>query len=204
MAAPLTPVGSPLEPNANAAEPEAAQPQLEALASARSIWDRLPALVSIRAEGMKCPKPDCYMLLQLNYSPAKAQAGQRIDLFTMSRRGLGAPRVSHETAPSRGRLGHMGQTLSTPVSIRPRLRHDVRPEPTGWTVYDATNGQTVCLDGTALIELAFEEADGLARLLNWQEREIQREARRRVLAAVPQGPARPTTPRVREAARARS
>ena len=79
----------------------------------------------------------------------------------------------------------------------------MRPEPTGWTVYDATNGQTVCLDGTALIELAFEEADGLARLLNWQEREIQREARRRVLAAVPQGPTLSTTSGLREAARAR-
>src|SRR3954470_24015840 len=107
---------------------------------------------------------------------------QRIDVFTMSRRGHREPHISHETAPSRGRLGHRGQTLSTPVSIRPRLRHDVRPEPTGWTVYDTTTGQPVCLDGAALIDLDFEEADGLARLLNWQEREIQREARRRVLA----------------------
>src|SRR6185295_16074987 len=101
-----------------------------------------------------------------------------------------------------GLLGRMGQHLSPPAA-KPRLRHDLRPEPTGWTVYDATNGQTVCLDGTALIDLAFEEADGLARLLNWQEREIQREARRRVLAAAPQGAALPTMPRVREAARAR-
>jgi hypothetical protein len=85
----------------------------------------------------------------------------------------------------------MGQTLSTPVSIRPRLRHDVRPEPTGWTVYDTTNGQTVCLDGTALIDLAFEEADGLARLLNWQEREIQHAARQLVLADAQPRPARP-------------
>ena len=97
----------------------------------------------------------------------------------------------------------MGQHLSPSTAARPRLRHDVRPEPTGWTVYDTTNGQTVCLDGTALIDLAFEEADGLARILNWQELEIQREARRRVLAAVPRGPALPTTPRVREAAHAR-
>ena len=85
----------------------------------------------------------------------------------------------------------MGQTLSTPVSTRPRLRHDVRPEPTGWTVYDTTNGQTVCLDGTALIDLTFEEADGLARLLNWQEHEIQRAARRLVLADAQPRPARP-------------
>ena len=97
----------------------------------------------------------------------------------------------------------MGQHLSPSIVARSRLRHDLRPEPTGWTVYDATNGQPVCLDGTALIDLAFEEADGLARLLNWQEREIQHEARRRVLAAAPRGAALPTTLRVREAARAR-
>ena|SRR5215210_1072420 len=124
----------------------------------------------------------------------------------MSQRGLGAPHVSHETAPSRGRLGRMGQHLSPPLSTsaaRPLLRHDLRPESTGWTVYDTTNGQPVCLDGTALIDLGFEEADGLARILNWQEHEIQREARRRVLAAVPRCPALPTTPRVREAAHAR-
>ena len=97
----------------------------------------------------------------------------------------------------------MAQHLSPSTAARPRLRHDVRPEPTGWTVYDATNGQPVCLDGTALIDLGFEEADGLARLLNWQEREIQREARRRVLAAAPQGPTLSPTSGLREAARAR-
>ena len=109
----------------------------------------------------------------------------------MSRTGLGAPRVSHETAPSRGRLGRMGQHLSPSTAARPRLRHDLRPEPTGWTVYDTTNGQPVCLDGAALIDLAFDEADGLARLLNWQEHEIQRAARRLVLAAAQPRPARP-------------
>src|SRR5829696_2684877 len=97
----------------------------------------------------------------------------------------------------------MGQHLSPSTAARPRLRHDLRPEPTGWTVYDTTNGQPVCLDGTALIDLGFEEADGLARILNWQELEIQRAARRLVLAAAPRGPALPTTPRVREAAHAR-
>src|SRR4051794_37606996 len=97
----------------------------------------------------------------------------------------------------------MAQHLSPSTAARPRLRHDVRPEPTGWTVYDTTNGQPVCLDGAALIDLDFEEADGLARILNWQEREIQRAARRLVLAAASRGPALPTTPRVREAAYAR-
>jgi hypothetical protein len=85
----------------------------------------------------------------------------------------------------------MGQHLSPSIAARSRLRHDVRPEPTGWTVYDATNGQTVCLDGTALIDLGFEEADGLARLLNWQEHEIQRVARRLVLADAQPRPAHP-------------
>src|SRR5215213_4668493 len=97
----------------------------------------------------------------------------------------------------------MGQHLSPSIAARLLLRHDVRPEPTGWTVYDATNGQPVCLNGTALIDLAFEEADGLARILNWQEREIQRAARRLVLEAKPRGPARPTTSGVRGAAHAR-
>jgi len=97
----------------------------------------------------------------------------------------------------------MGQHLSPSIAARPRLRHDVRPELTGWTVYDTTNGQPVCLDGAALIDLDFEEADGLARLLNWQEREIQRAAHRLVLAGAPRDPALPTTPRVREAAHAR-
>src|SRR4051794_9409586 len=109
----------------------------------------------------------------------------------MPRRGLGAPRVSHETAPSRGPLSRMGQHLSPSTAARPRLRHELRPEPTGWTVYDTTNGQPVCLDGTALIDLAFEEADGLARLLNWQEREIQREARPRGPAGPPPRPGPP-------------
>ena len=88
----------------------------------------------------------------------------------------------------------MGQLLSPPLptsAARTLLRHDIRPEPTGWTVYDAINGQPVCLDGTALIDLAFEEADGLARLLNWQEREIQHAARRLVLADAQPRPARP-------------
>ena len=97
----------------------------------------------------------------------------------------------------------MDQHLSPSDAARPRLRHDVRPEPTGWTVNDVTDGQPVCLEGAALIDLAFEEADGLARLLNWQEREIQREARRRVLAAAPRGAALPTASRVSEATRAR-
>src|SRR3954463_3563309 len=100
----------------------------------------------------------------------------------MSRRGLGAPRVSHETAPSRGPPGRMGQHLSPSTAARPRLRHDLRPEPTGWTGYDTTNGQPVRLDGTALIDL------------------IQRAARRLVLEAKPRGPARPTTSGVRGAA----
>src|SRR3954451_310949 len=76
----------------------------------------------------------------------------------------GLERPASATKPPRPEsvLGRMAQHLSPSIAARPRLRHDLRPEPTGWTVYDTTNGQPVCLDGTALIDLAFEEADGLA------------------------------------------
>ena len=82
----------------------------------------------------------------------------------------GFERPASATKPPRrtSLLGRMDQHLSPSDAARPRLRHDVRPEPTGWTVYDATTGQPVCLDGTALIDLAFEEAGDLVRILNWQ------------------------------------
>src|SRR3954451_5428573 len=104
----------------------------------------------------------------------------------------GLERPASATKPPRPEsvLGRMAQHLSPSIAARPRLRHDLRPEPTGWTVYDTTNGQPVCLDGTALIDLAFEEAGDLVRILNWQEREIQREARRLVSAGAQPRPAR--------------
>src|SRR4051812_33972201 len=97
----------------------------------------------------------------------------------------------------------MGQHLSPPTVAGVLLRHDMMPDRTGWTVYDALESRPVRLGGIILAGLGFEEAGNLVRLLNGQELEIQREARRRVLAAAPQGAARPTTSGVREAAHAR-
>jgi hypothetical protein len=97
----------------------------------------------------------------------------------------------------------MAQILSPPTAAGVLLRHDMMPDRTGWTVYDALESRPVRLGGIILAGLGFEEADDLVRVLNGQELEIQREARRRVLAAAPRGPALPTAPRVREAARAR-
>ena len=97
----------------------------------------------------------------------------------------------------------MAQILSPPTTAGVLLRHDMMPDRTGWTVYDALESRPVRLGGIILAGLGFEEADDLVRLLNGQELEIQREAHRLVLAAAPQGAALPTMPRVREAARAR-
>ena len=121
----------------------------------------------------------------------------------MSQRGPGEPHVSHEAAPSRGRLGRMAQSLSPPTLAGVLPRHDMMPDRTGWTVYDALESRPVRLGGIILAGLGFEEDDSLVRLLNGQEREIQREAYRLVLAAAPQGPTLSTTSGVREAARAR-
>src|SRR3954447_20311783 len=97
----------------------------------------------------------------------------------------------------------MGQILSSSLTAGVLLRHDMMPDRTGWTVYDALESRPVRLGGIILAGLGFEEADDLVRIFNRQELEIQREARRRVLAAAPQGPALPTAPRVREVAHAR-
>ena len=98
----------------------------------------------------------------------------------------------------------MAQILSPPTLAGVLLRHDMMPDRTGWTVYDALESRPVRLGGIILAGLGFEEDDSLVRLLNGQELAIQREARRRVLAVVPQGPTLSTRPRVREAAYARA
>ena len=97
----------------------------------------------------------------------------------------------------------MAQILSPPTVAGVLLRHDMMPDRTGWTVYDALESRPVRLGGIILAGLGFEEADDLVRIFNRQELEIQREAHRLVLAAAPQGPTLPATPRVREAAHAR-
>ena len=97
----------------------------------------------------------------------------------------------------------MAQHLSPPTVAGVLLRHDMMRDRTGWTVYDALESRPVRLGGIILAGLGFEEADDLVRLLNGQELAIQREAHRLILKAVPRGAPQPTTPRVREAARAR-
>jgi hypothetical protein len=97
----------------------------------------------------------------------------------------------------------MVQILSPPTLAGVLLRHDMMPDRTGWTVYDALESRPVRLGGIILAGLGFEEADDLVRIFNRQELEIQREAHRLVLAAAPRGPTLSTRPRVREAAHAR-
>ena len=100
----------------------------------------------------------------------------------------------------------MGQHLSPPLSPSAAgtlLRHDLRPDRTGWTVCDATNGQPVRLGGTALIGLGFADAEELVCILNRQDLEIEREARRLVLAATQPRAALCAIPRRTEAVHAR-
>ena len=78
----------------------------------------------------------------------------------------------------------MDQTLSPPAAIGVLLRHDMKPDRIGWTVYDALEGRPICLGGTPLVGLSFEDADELVRILNRQDLEIEREARRLVLEAI--------------------
>src|SRR3954447_8213504 len=97
----------------------------------------------------------------------------------------------------------MGQILSSSLTAGVLLRHDMMPDRTGWTVYDALESRPVRLGGIILAGLGFEEADDLVRLLNGQELEIQREAHRLVLAAAPQSPALAPEASREEAAHAR-
>ena len=73
----------------------------------------------------------------------------------MSQRGPGEPHVSHEAAPSRGRLGRMAQSLSPPTVAGVLPRHDMMPDRTGWTVYDALESRPVRLVGQLQWDLAF-------------------------------------------------
>ena len=64
------------------------------------------------------------------------------------------------------------------------LRHDRMPDRTGWTVYDSLESRPVRLSGIALVGLDLEDADELVLMLNRQDLEIGREARRLVLEAM--------------------
>src|SRR4051794_41967185 len=90
----------------------------------------------------------------------------------------------------------MAQILSPPTAAGVLLRHDMMPDRTGWTVYDALESRPVRLGGVILAGLGFEEADSLVRLLNGQELAIQREARRRGPGGgAPRPPPPPPPPR---------
>src|SRR4051794_41936088 len=91
----------------------------------------------------------------------------------------------------------MAQILSPPTAAGVLLRHDMMPDRTGWTVYDALESRPVRLGGIILAGLGFEEADDLVRLLDGQELEIQREAHRRGPAGAPPGAAPPPPPPAR-------
>ena len=64
------------------------------------------------------------------------------------------------------------------------LRHDMKPDRTGWTVYDVVEGRPVCLGGVALIGLSDADANEVVDMLNRQDLEIERSARRLVTGRV--------------------
>jgi hypothetical protein len=60
----------------------------------------------------------------------------------------------------------------------------MHPDRTGWTVYDVLEGRPVCLGGVSLVGLSFEDANELVDVLNRQDLEIERQARRLVSEAM--------------------
>ena len=87
----------------------------------------------------------------------------------------------------------MGQHLSSHAAASVLLRHDRMPDRTGWTVYDSLESRPVRLGGVALVGLDLEDADELVLMLNRQDLEIGREARRLVLEAMQPPAARNTS-----------
>ena len=80
----------------------------------------------------------------------------------------------------------MGQAVSPArtASSEPLLRHDMKPDRTGWTVYDVVEGRPVCLGGVALKGLSDADANEVVDVLNRQDLEIERSARRLVTSRV--------------------
>jgi len=80
----------------------------------------------------------------------------------------------------------MGQAFSfvSTAAAGTLLRHDMQPDRTGWAVYDVLEGWPVCLGGVSLVGLSFEEANELVDVLNRQDLEIERTARRLVSEAM--------------------
>ncbi len=81
------------------------------------------------------------------------------------------------------RSDKMDQPLFPDAAAGTLLRHDMKPDRTGWTVYDVIEGRPVCLDELSLVGLDFEDANELVDALNRQDLEIERTARRLVLEA---------------------
>ena len=78
----------------------------------------------------------------------------------------------------------MDQSRFSRPATRPLLRHDMRPDRVGWTVYDVTDGRTVSLGELPLVGLDQEDANELVDVLNRQDLAIDRAARRLVLDAM--------------------
>jgi len=52
------------------------------------------------------------------------------------------------------------------LAVLRRMRYDMRPDSTGWTVYDVATDRPVVLDDVVLTGINFEDADTLVNLLN--------------------------------------
>ena len=63
----------------------------------------------------------------------------------------------------------------------------MKPDRTGWTVYDIIEGLPVRLGGVALVGISFEDANEMVDALNRRDLEIERAARRLVLEAGSRG-----------------
>lgn len=46
------------------------------------------------------------------------------------------------------------------------VRFDIRPDRTGWTIYDRATGEPVVIEGILSVGLPFDDADDLVDLLN--------------------------------------
>jgi hypothetical protein len=46
------------------------------------------------------------------------------------------------------------------------VRFDIRPDESGWTIFDRTTGQPAVIEGYVSVGLSYEDADDLTDLLN--------------------------------------